>query len=65
MDPASLKTGTPALVACETHVYPGAGHGFCNPDTAQAAWFTLTLIEADKFLGSLGWLKGGPTLNVP
>jgi len=27
--------------------------------------FTLTLIEADKFLASLGWLKGPPTLTPP
>jgi len=26
---------------------------------------TATLIEADKFLTSLGWLKGEPTLPMP
>ncbi len=46
---------------CEAHVYPKAGHGFFNKDPHQ----TLTLIEADKFLASLGWLKGSPTLAVP
>jgi hypothetical protein len=25
----------------------------------------VTLIEADKFLASLGWLKGPPTLKEP
>ena len=54
------KTG----VRCDAHVYPGAGHGFFNRDTAQAAWFTLTLIEADKFLASLGWIEGPPTLKL-
>jgi hypothetical protein len=36
-----------------------AGHGFFtrNPH------FTLTLIETDKFLASLGWLTGPPTLR--
>ena len=52
-----------AGVRCDAHVYPGAGHGFFNRDTAQVAWFTLTLIEADKFLASLGWIEGPPTLK--
>ncbi len=46
---------------CETHIYPKAGHGFFNRDPH----FTLTLIETDKFLASLGWLKGEPTLSAP
>lgn len=46
---------------CDTHVYKDAGHGFFNKDPH----FTQTLIEADKFLTSLGWLKGGPTLHAP
>ena len=50
-----------AGVLCETHVYPQAGHGFFNNDP----YFTLTLIEADKFLASLGWLTGAPTLKAP
>ncbi len=54
-----------AGVRCDTHVYHGAGHGFFNRDTSSGAWFTLTLIETDKFLGSLGWLKGEPTLKPP
>ena len=45
---------------CEAHVYPKAGHGFFNQDPH----FTSTLIEADKFLGSLGWLKGPPTIRA-
>ncbi len=48
-------------VRCDPHVYPGAGHGFFNKDP----YYTLTLIEADKFLASLGWLTGEPTLNAP
>lgn len=46
---------------CEARVYPQAGHGFFNRDPH----FTLTLIEADKFLASLGWLQGPPTLQAP
>jgi len=50
-----------AGVRCDAYVYPGAGHGFFNKDP----YFTRTLIEADKFLASLGWLKGEPTLVRP
>ena len=50
---------------CDIHIYPGGEHGFFNRDTEQGAWFTQTLIEADKFLTSLGWLKGEPTLKAP
>lgn len=50
-----------AGVRCDTHVYKDAGHGFFNKDPH----FTQTLIEADKFLTSLGWLKGEPTLHTP
>jgi len=48
-----------AGVRCEAHVYPDAGHGFFNRDPH----YTLTLIDADKFLASLGWLQGPPTLK--
>jgi len=48
-------------VRCEPHVYPKVGHGFFNKDPHQ----TLTLIQADRFLASLGWLKGPPTLTAP
>ena len=48
-----------AGVRCDAHVYSGAGHGFFNKEPHQSQ----TLAEADKFLVSLGWLKGGPTLH--
>ncbi len=54
-----------AGVRCEAHFFPNAGHGFFNRDSAQGAWFTQTLIETDRFLISLGWLKGSPTLKNP
>lgn len=41
-------------------VYPKAQHGFFNRDPH----YTLTLIETDKFLASLGWLAGEPTLEA-
>lgn len=47
-----------AGVHCETHIYPGAGHGFFN----SSDYYTKTVIAADKFLASLGWIVGEPTL---
>lgn len=54
-----------AGVRCELHVYPGAGHGFFNRDSTGHPWFTQTLVEADRFLASLGWIDGAPTLSIP
>lgn len=48
-------------VRCETRFYDGQAHGFFNGEP----WKTVTLIETDKFLTSLGWLKGAPTLKEP
>jgi acetyl esterase/lipase len=53
-----------AGVRCDTHIYPGAGHGFFNKRPKNdSQWFIATLTEADRFLTSLGWLKGEPTLK--
>jgi acetyl esterase/lipase len=49
-------------VRCDVHIYPGAGHGFFNKRANDSRWFTQTLAEADRFLASLGWIKGEPTL---
>lgn len=50
-----------AGVRCEARYYAGVGHTFFNREPHR----TLTLIEADKFLAWLGWLKGPPTLSPP
>ena len=50
-----------AGVRCEAFVYEGQGHGFFNKDP----WKTRTLVEADKFLASLGWIEGVPTITPP
>jgi arylsulfatase A-like enzyme/acetyl esterase/lipase len=50
---------TKAGVRCDPHVYAGQPHGFFNEEPYKS----ITLIEADKFLGSLGWLEGEPTLT--
>jgi acetyl esterase len=44
---------------CDVHIYPGQGHGFFN----KPEFYTKTMLETDKFLASLGWLQGEPTLN--
>lgn len=50
-----------AGVRCETRFYPDQPHGFFN----ASPFLTATLIEADRFLGQLGWLKGPPPLQMP
>jgi acetyl esterase len=55
---AGMKT---AGVRCDAFFYEGQGHGFFNRDP----WRTQTLVEADKFLTSLGWLQSEPGLNEP
>jgi acetyl esterase/lipase len=45
---------------CEVHIYPDVGHGFFN----RPNYYAQTTIEADKFLASLGWIKGEPTLAL-
>ena len=39
----------------------GEGHGFFN----RSPWMERTTIAADKFLASLGYLEGEPTMEVP
>lgn len=45
-------------VRCDAFFYDQQGHGFFNKEPFK----TETLIEVDKFLASLGWLVGAPTL---
>lgn len=45
---------------CDLHLYEGMPHGFFNK-----AKYYETVLEADKFLTSLGYLKGEPTLKKP
>lgn len=50
-----------ASVRCDLHLYEGQGHGFFNLDRGES--YYLTLIDADRFLASLGYLDGEPTLS--
>ena len=43
---------------CDLHLYEGQPHGFFNKRKYYG-----TLLETDRFLTSLGYLKGKPTLN--
>ena len=50
---------------CETCIYEGQPHGFFNHGRDGNRWYLETLTAADKFLASLGWLSGPPTLEKP
>lgn len=55
-----------AGVRCEAVFYEGQGHGFFNPGKGGSSkYYYETLLATDKFLTSLGWLKGEPTLTPP
>ncbi|MFT5367194.1 MAG: acetyl esterase [Candidatus Latescibacterota bacterium] len=45
---------------CELHLYEGEGHGFFNFKNYEN--YVATVVEADRFLASLGYLEGEPTL---
>lgn len=47
---------------CEVLAYEGRGHGFFNP-SPKGNDFTTTTRAMDRFLGSLGWVDGPPTLT--
>ncbi|MFC1636563.1 family 16 glycoside hydrolase [Planctomycetota bacterium] len=48
-------------VRADKYIAEGQGHGFFN----RSPWQERTLIAADEFLASLGFLKGEPTIQVP
>ncbi|MCP4192331.1 MAG: alpha/beta hydrolase [Planctomycetaceae bacterium] len=50
---------------CETYFYEGQEHGFFNEYRHDGKYFRKTVIEMDRFLNSLGWLQGPPTLIQP
>lgn len=43
-------------------IYPGEGHSFFGISRSLDRFYDTT-IEMDKFLGSLGWVEGPPTLT--
>ena len=48
-------------VRADKYLAEGQGHGFFN----RSPWQERTMIAADKFLASLGLLKGAPTVKAP
>ena len=50
---------------CELVGYEGQTHGFFNYGRGDNSSYHATLLATDKFLASLGWLKGEPTLVKP
>lgn len=48
---------------CKLVEYKDEGHGFFNYGRGDGKAFYKTMREADKFLTSLGYLKGEPTLD--
>lgn len=48
---------------CDLHLFEGQAHGFFN--YANREFYTKTIVEMDRFLGSLGYLEGEPTLRMP
>lgn len=49
---------------CELRLYEGQPHGFFNYKPENPQFYSQTLMEADKFLASLGWLTGEPKIKV-
>ncbi len=45
---------------CQLVGYEGAGHGFFNPQAAAGKWHRETLLETDRFLVRLGYLRDPP-----
>jgi acetyl esterase/lipase len=47
---------------CDLFLYEGQKHGFFNFRSSEK-YYKETVYETDKFLGSLGYLKGDPTIK--
>lgn len=47
---------------CDLHLYEDQTHGFFNHRGTKNVFYYRTLAEADRFLASLGWIAGEPTI---
>jgi acetyl esterase/lipase len=54
-----------AGVDCEVMIFDGQPHGFFNYGRGGNKPYYETVLATDKFLASLGWLTGPPTLSKP
>lgn len=50
---------------CDTHLYEGQGHGFFNRGKEDGKYYAATVHQMDRFLSSLGWLRGEPAIDLP
>ncbi|MCP5120334.1 MAG: dienelactone hydrolase family protein, partial [bacterium] len=50
-------------VRCELVGYDGAAHGFFNHGRGGNKAYVDTVTRADRFLASLGYVEGPPTVN--
>ncbi len=48
---------------CDVWTYPGEGHAFFNCRDGTNPYYYATVMEADRFLVSLGFLSGMPKLQ--
>ena len=54
-----------AGVECEVMIFEGKPHGFFNHGRDGNRPYYETVLATDKFLTSLGWLSGPPTIEEP
>jgi acetyl esterase/lipase len=52
-------------VSCEVMIFEGQPHGFFNHGKSENKYYNATVVATDKFLASLGWIEGSPTLVAP
>jgi len=43
-------------------IFDGQPHGFFNHGRSDNKYYNATVVAMDKFLASLGWIDGAPTL---
>jgi acetyl esterase len=51
-------------IQSEVHIFEGMPHGFFNYGSNGNKPYYETVVATDRFLASLGWLKGLPTLSA-
>ncbi|MCA9072645.1 MAG: dienelactone hydrolase family protein, partial [Planctomycetaceae bacterium] len=59
------KSMKAAGLECEVKIFEGMPHGFFNYGRNGNKPYYETVVAADRFLASLGWLSGEPTLKAP
>jgi acetyl esterase/lipase len=52
-------------IQCEVLLFEGKPHGFFNYGKDGNKPYFATVVAMDKFLASLGWLEGPPTIEQP